>query len=54
MECLKEIIDTREGERRKASFFKPLNDMNFSNYQRASPSYVTMPIYYPIRSSAKP
>jgi histone deacetylase complex regulatory component SIN3 len=54
MECLRDILDSRETERRKNSVFRPLNDMNFSNCERASPSYVTMPLYYPTASSAKP
>ena len=45
---LKDILETRETERRKISVFKPLNDMNFSNSERATPSYVTFPEYYPI------
>jgi histone deacetylase complex regulatory component SIN3 len=50
---LRDILDSRENERRKVSCFRPLNDMNFSNYERASPSYVAMPPYYPIRSAGK-
>lgn len=53
MECVKDIIDARETERRKMSVFRPLNDMNFSNAERASPSYVSIPIYYPIICSGK-
>jgi hypothetical protein len=53
MDCLKDILETREVERRKKSLFKPLNDMNFSNEIRPSPSYVSMPLYYPIRCSGK-
>ena len=54
LECFRDILDSRETERRKMSVFRPLNDMNFSNCERASPSYVTMPSYYPISSSSKP
>lgn len=53
MECVRDIIDARETERRKMSVFRPLNDMNFSNAERASPSYVSIPIYYPIICSGK-
>ena len=28
--------------------------MNFANVERASPSYVPMPAFYPISSSSKP
>ncbi len=31
MECLKDILDSRETERRKTSDFKPLSDMAFNN-----------------------
>lgn len=54
MECLRDILDTRETERRKTSVFRPLNDLNFSNAERASPSYVVIPPYYSVASNAKP
>ena len=44
---MKDIIETRETDRRKLSDFRPLNDLDFSNYERPSPSYVTMPVLYP-------
>jgi histone deacetylase complex regulatory component SIN3 len=53
LENLKEILETRELDRRKTSVFKPLGDINFSTYERASPSYVTIPTYYPIKCSGK-
>jgi hypothetical protein len=31
LEFLKEIIETRESDRRRLSLFKPLNDLDFSN-----------------------
>ena len=31
MECVKDILDARETERRKQSKFRPLNDTNFAN-----------------------
>lgn len=54
LECLRDILDTRETERRKVSVFRPLNDLNFNNAERASPSYVVIPPYYSVTSSAKP
>jgi histone deacetylase complex regulatory component SIN3 len=53
LDYLRDILDARETERRKASDFKPLSDMNFSNFERASPSYVSIPRYYPVRCSGK-
>jgi histone deacetylase complex regulatory component SIN3 len=53
LDYLRDILDARETERRKNSDFKPLSDMNFSNFERASPSYVSIPRYYPIRCSGK-
>lgn len=53
LEFLRDSVEAREGERRRHSLFKPLNDMNFSNCERASPSYVSMPPFYPIRCSGK-
>jgi len=53
MECIRDIMDARETDRRKHSEFKPLNDMNFNNYERASPSYVSIPPTYAVRSSGK-
>lgn len=53
LECIKEILETRELDRRKNSVFKPLGDMNFSSHERPSPSYVTIPPYYPIKCSGK-
>ena len=52
-ELLRDIIETRELERRKQSMFKPLGDTNFSSYERPSPSYVDTPITYPTRCSGK-
>lgn len=40
-------------DRRKISFFRPLSDINFSHYERASPSYVTVPFFYPVKCSGK-
>ena len=47
LEFLKEIIENRESDRRRLSLFKPLNDLDFSNCERPSPSYVLMPLSYP-------
>lgn len=40
-------------DRRKKSSFKPLADLNFSAADRASPSYVTVPFFYPVTCSGK-
>ena len=53
LECVKDILDARETERRKQSVFRPLNDTNFVNSERPSPSYVATPSRYPIRCSGK-
>jgi len=53
MDGIRETIDTRESDRRRLSVFRPLNDMNFSNAERPSPSYVSLPLYYPIKCSGK-
>ena len=53
VEFLKEIIETRESDRRRLSQFKPLNDLDFSNCDRPSPSYVLMPSSYPNRCKGK-
>lgn len=53
LENLKDMLESRETDRRKNSFFKPLGDINFSSYERASPSYVTLPFFYPVKSSGK-
>ena len=44
---LKDIVETRETDRRRNSVFRPLNDMDFSNFERATHSYVKMPGIYP-------
>ena len=53
VEFLKEIIETRESDRRRLSLFKPLNDLDFSNCDRPSPSYVLMPNSYPNRCKGR-
>lgn len=53
VEFLKEIIETRESDRRRLSLFKPLNDLDFSNVERPSPSYILMPNSYPNRCKGK-
>ena len=50
---IKEILESREHDRRKKSAFKPLGDLNFSNAERPSPSYVNVPPVYPIYCSSK-
>ena len=53
IENLREIFETREVDRRKQSWYKPLGDINFGNTERASPSYVKLPFFYPIECSWK-
>lgn len=53
MDFLKEIVETRETDRRRLSLFKPLNDLDFSHCERPSPSYVAMPNSYPNRCKGK-
>lgn len=50
---LREMLEMREVDRRKHSYFKPLGDINFGNYERPSPSYVTLPFFYPTQCSGK-
>jgi histone deacetylase complex regulatory component SIN3 len=50
---LRDVLDTRELDRRKQSIFKPLSDTNFSSYERPSPSYVSTPVTYPTKCSGK-
>jgi histone deacetylase complex regulatory component SIN3 len=46
---IKDIIELRENERRKTiNLFKPLNDIDFTNSTRITPSYVEMPWSYPV------
>lgn len=41
---LKNIIESREASRRRNTMrFKPLNEINFSDDGRPTPSYVPMP-----------
>ena len=46
-----DILCTREVDRRKWTPFRPLNDMEFENAERATFSYVTRPETYPAKSS---
>ena len=54
-EMVKDMIELRENERRKAiNLFKPLNDIDFTNSTRITPSYVEMPWSYPVTCRNKP
>jgi histone deacetylase complex regulatory component SIN3 len=53
-EFFKGVISSTEVSRRKSSpFFKPLNEIDFSNSLRATHSYVKMPEMYPIKCQGK-
>ena len=45
--ALKDLIESREADRRRSCSFRPLSDMDFSASERATHSYVTMPDIYP-------
>lgn len=45
--AIKDLLESRETDRRKNSDFRPLNDMFFVNFERATHSYVKMPALYP-------
>lgn len=51
LEAFMDILCTREVDRRKWTPFRPLNDMEFENAERATFSYVTRPETYPAKSS---
>lgn len=46
-------METRETDRRRNCPFKPLSEFDYSKYERATHSYVTMPPIYPHFCSGK-
>ena len=47
LEAMKDIIESRETDRRKYSVFRPLPDGDFHCLERSTHSYVRMPETYP-------
>jgi hypothetical protein len=53
-ELVKDSIETRDADRRRTTnVFKSLTDLNYSNSDRTTHSYVRMPAFYPIMCSGK-
>jgi hypothetical protein len=53
-EFVRESIETRDTDRRRTTnVFKSLTDLNHSNSDRTTYSYVRMPAFYPIICSGK-